>query len=146
MSNFNWIFVLITFCYMRFFSNQANFNEILAKKKMGKSLTISPENRYLLKDTTHWRRWGSNPLPFGLESSTLPLRSHLPQEQERHGNFMKIKGTFKHEVSIDWVDLITRKPDFTAYKQQRRRPACASDQHSCSCSLQSVIMGESFQD
>ena len=28
---------------------------------------------FLLKDTTHWRRWGSNPRPFGLESSTLPL-------------------------------------------------------------------------
>ena len=28
---------------------------------------------FLLKDTTQWRRWGSNPRPFGLESSTLPL-------------------------------------------------------------------------
>ena len=27
---------------------------------------------FLLKDTTQWRRWGSNPRPFGLESSALP--------------------------------------------------------------------------
>ena len=31
----------------------------------------------LLKDTTQWQRWGSNPRPLGLESSTLPL-SHCP--------------------------------------------------------------------
>ena len=30
---------------------------------------------FLLKDTTQWRRWGSNPRPFGIESSTLPLSS-----------------------------------------------------------------------
>ena len=28
---------------------------------------------FLLKDTTQWRQWGSNPQPFGLKSSTLPL-------------------------------------------------------------------------
>ena len=28
---------------------------------------------FLLKDTTQWRQWGSNPRPFGLGSSTLPL-------------------------------------------------------------------------
>ena len=27
------------------------------------------------RTTTQWRRWGSNPRPFGLESSTLPLSS-----------------------------------------------------------------------
>ena len=27
---------------------------------------------FLLKDTTQWHRWGSNPQPLGLESSTLP--------------------------------------------------------------------------
>ena len=33
---------------------------------------------FLLKDTTQWRRWGSNPQPFGLESSTLPLSHCAP--------------------------------------------------------------------
>ena len=33
---------------------------------------------FLLKDTTQWRRWGLNPRPFGLESSTLPLSHCAP--------------------------------------------------------------------
>ena len=35
---------------------------------------------FLLKDTTQWRRWGSNPRPFGLESSTLPLSHYTPKQ------------------------------------------------------------------
>ena len=31
------------------------------------------------RTTTQWRRWGSNPRPFGLESSTLPLSHCAPQ-------------------------------------------------------------------
>ena len=30
------------------------------------------------RTTTQWRRWGSNPRPFGLESSTLPLSHCAP--------------------------------------------------------------------
>ena len=33
---------------------------------------------FLLKDTMQWRWWGSNPLPLGLESSTLPLSHCAP--------------------------------------------------------------------
>ena len=33
---------------------------------------------FLLKDTTQWRRWGSNPLTLGLESSTLLLSHCAP--------------------------------------------------------------------
>ena len=33
---------------------------------------------FLLKDTRQWRRWGSNPRPFGLESSALPLSHCAP--------------------------------------------------------------------
>ena len=33
---------------------------------------------FLLKDTRQWRRWGSNPLPLGLKSSTLPLSHCAP--------------------------------------------------------------------
>ena len=33
---------------------------------------------FLLKDTMQWRRWGSNPRPFGLKSSTLPLSHYAP--------------------------------------------------------------------
>ena len=34
---------------------------------------------FLLKNTTQWRRWGSNPQLLGLESSTLPL-SHCASD------------------------------------------------------------------
>ena len=33
---------------------------------------------FLLKDTTQLRRWCSNPRPFGLEASTLPLNHCAP--------------------------------------------------------------------
>ena len=33
---------------------------------------------FLLKDTRQWCRWGSNPQPLGLESSTLPLSHCVP--------------------------------------------------------------------
>ena len=33
---------------------------------------------FLLKDTTQWRQWGSNPRPFGLKSNTLPLSHCAP--------------------------------------------------------------------
>ena len=33
---------------------------------------------FLLKDTTQWRQWGSNPRPLGLKSSTLPLSHCAP--------------------------------------------------------------------
>ena len=36
---------------------------------------------FLLKDTTQWRRWGSNPQPLGIESSTLPLSHCAPSIQ-----------------------------------------------------------------
>ena len=35
---------------------------------------------FLLKDTTQWHRWGSNPQPLGLESSTLQLSHCAPVE------------------------------------------------------------------
>ena len=39
---------------------------------------------FLLKDTTQWRRWGSNRRPFGLESSTLPLSHCAPRSWVKH--------------------------------------------------------------
>ena len=33
---------------------------------------------FLIKDTTQWCRWGSNPRPLGLKSSTLLLRHCAP--------------------------------------------------------------------
>ena len=42
---------------------------------------------FLLKDTTQWRRWGSNPRPFGLESSTLPLSHCAPKNGDLRDRF-----------------------------------------------------------
>ena len=39
---------------------------------------LSNDKCVLLKDTTQWRPWGSNPWPLGLESSTLPLSHCAP--------------------------------------------------------------------
>ena len=39
---------------------------------------LSKDKCVLLKGTTQWRRWGSNPRPLGLESSTLPLSHCAP--------------------------------------------------------------------
>ena len=36
---------------------------------------------FLLKDTRQWCRWGLNPRPLGLESSTLPLSHYTPHIQ-----------------------------------------------------------------
>ena len=59
----------LLFCLIWFFmSHQQSFSY------KGTGL---PGLMFLLKDTTKWRPWGSNPRPFGLESSTLPLGSHL---------------------------------------------------------------------
>ena len=39
---------------------------------------LSKDKCVLLKDTTQWRRWGSNQRPLGLESSTSPLSHCAP--------------------------------------------------------------------
>ena len=46
---------------------------------------------FLLKDTTQWRRWGSNLRPLGLGSSTLPLSYCTPilcSNKTRHGEWL----------------------------------------------------------
>ena len=45
---------------------------------------------FLLKDTTQWRRWGSNPRPLGLETSALPLSHCAPVHtgSEASSNFI----------------------------------------------------------
>ena len=50
---------------------------------------------FLLKDTTQWRRRGSNLRPFGLESSTLPLSHCAPS---RMGVFNRCE-----EWDVAWI-------------------------------------------
>ena len=69
---------------------------------------------FLLKDTTQWHRWGSNPRPLSLESSTQPLRSLLEficgQSFSRIGD--KIASRLCHDHYF-WVP-----PDPTKSKDQ----------------------------
>ena len=51
---------------------------------------------FLLKDITQWRRWGSNPWPFRLESSTLPLSNCAPVCSESLGLIITL-------VSTHWI-------------------------------------------
>ena len=51
---------------------------------------------FLLKHTTQWRLWVSNPWPLGLESSTLP-RSHSAP----YASWRRLQTTFRHLVSLD---------------------------------------------
>ena len=67
---------------------------------------------FLLKDTTQWRLWGSNPRPFGLESSALPLSHCAPyrvEETQSTNNQMTWKGSplFPSEV----IEKVTRGPE-----------------------------------
>ena len=73
---------------------------------------------FLLKDTTQWRRRGSNPLPLGLKSSTLPLRSLLFKIKETKTN----KTVFWKHNLLFWKDAqgvltMTQQPiDKNGYK------------------------------
>ena len=49
-----------------------NLSVIKGRVFLGWTSTM-PGFIFLLKDTTQWCQWGSNPGPLGLESSTLPL-------------------------------------------------------------------------
>ena len=50
---------------------------------------------FLLKDRTQWRRWCSNPQPFGLESSTLPL-SHSVVNQMWYFELRDVWASFRY--------------------------------------------------
>ena len=54
---------------------------------------------FLLKDTTQCRRWGSNPRPFGLEWTTLPLRHCAPKAVD---NPLFVYETIKLFFGIQW--------------------------------------------
>ena len=62
-----WLFCLIWF----FTSHQQSFSYLGVEPVLRINVSCS-------RTTTQWRRWGSNPRPFGLESSTLPLSHCAP--------------------------------------------------------------------
>ena len=61
------------FFLLFFFTSQTTVFQLF---RDGSSLDEPVRNMHkcvLLKDTTQWRRWDSNPRPLGLESSTIPM-------------------------------------------------------------------------
>ena len=67
------------FCFVWFDSLRAinNLSVIRGRVFLGKTST-KLGLMFLLKDTTQWHQWGSNPRSLGLESSTLPLSHCAP--------------------------------------------------------------------
>ena len=72
--NFKYHFTLLFFVWFDSLRPINNLSVIKGRVFLGWTST-KLGLMFLLKDTTQWRRWGSNPRPFGLESSTLPLHS-----------------------------------------------------------------------
>ena len=61
---------------------------------------------FLLKDTTQWCWWGSNPRPLSLKSSTLPLHSLIiwaaTQENLSSGGLRTTQAQISLRMSADW--------------------------------------------
>ena len=61
---------------------------------------LSKDKCVLPKDTTQWRRWGSNPRPLGLQSSTLPLSPKLPPIFQCNWKLQRIRVCNEKLVSL----------------------------------------------
>ena len=70
-------FTVILFAWFDSLGPINNFSVIKGQVFLGWTST-KLRLMFLLKDTTQWRRWGSNKRPLGLESSTLPLSHCAP--------------------------------------------------------------------
>ena len=74
---------------------------------------------FLLKNTTQWRRWGSNPRPLGLELSTLPL-GHWAPMRDRWSNVQA------HEILVFIISAKTSLgilivfPEISLWESQHR--------------------------
>ena len=78
---------------------------------------------FLLKDTAQWRRWGSNPRPLSLETSTLPLSHCAPYScvvpALERGNFSK---EFKPFVKLHGKKMVATI--WTCYIQIHVKTGC----------------------
>ena len=64
----------------------------------------------LLKDITQWSRWGSNPRPFSLESSTLPLSHCAPWLTCNSNKLLEI-----HSKLLNIIDLWVLRAQVSMY-------------------------------
>ena len=76
------------FFFIWFFTPQSTIFQSCWDESIWVEPVLNKDKCVLLKDTTQWRRWGSNPRLHSLEASTLPL-SHCaptPLYQEAYSN------------------------------------------------------------
>ena len=66
---------LSCFLFDLILSIRSTIFQLFSKRSSWVEPVLSLDLCVLLKDTTQWHRWGSNPRPLCLESSTLPLHS-----------------------------------------------------------------------
>ena len=73
-------FVCLFVClFVWFFTFQSTFFQLCRDRSSYVEAVLNKDKCVLLKDTTQWRRWGSNPRSLVLESSTLPLSHCAPK-------------------------------------------------------------------
>ena len=94
---------------------------------------------FLLKDTTQWHRWCSNPQAFGLEASTLPLRS-LCMKVGRVSNSMTTQKTFIYglvpDACLSRGPLQAQKYFFTLKRTQKLYVFLMHSIYMCICIIQ----------
>ena len=67
------LILLLFVCFIWFFTSQSTLFQLCRDRSSSVEPVLSKDQSILLKDTTQWRQWGSNPRPLCRESSTLPL-------------------------------------------------------------------------
>ena len=72
------MFFLCFVCLIWFFTSHQQSFSYIGTGLPGLKQYWARINVSCSRTTTQWRRWGSNPRPFGLESSTLPLSHCAP--------------------------------------------------------------------
>ena len=88
-----------------------SWQPILHEQRWEKNVSCS-------RTTTQWRRWGSNPRPFGLESSTLPLSHWAPklsgcvfEKKYRPWDDCNIwSGYLIYPTPVDFLKIICMRP------------------------------------
>ena len=97
------------FCLIWFFISQSTIFQLCWDRSSWVEPVLSKDLYVLLKDTKQWRWWGSNPQPFCLESSTLPLSHYGPNQMCGSGQVVNVNGLWHtnrriicHSISWPW--------------------------------------------
>ena len=86
----HWACLWVVVCFIWFFMSWSTIFQFCQDT----SSLVAKINVVLLKDTTQWCQWGSNPQPFNLESSTLPLSHCAPCLWMDYKHITLLKNTY----------------------------------------------------